>query len=1169
MTHPESEEDLQLSQLLEKALAELRLGRAIDPSPWQTQYPRLAPDLPSLLETLRELDCAAQAWRLFGPATTTSLPPHSDPSAETRPGGTGSDGPAQREGADEEQFVPSLIPSEKSLPGRIGRYRILRRLGRGGMGTVYQAEDPSLQRVVALKVPRLDRLEDDPEAARQRFRREAQAAAKIRHPHVCPIHDVGEYDGVPFVVMAYVEGKSLADRLAGGQRLPDDQAVRLISQVAEGLAAVHEQGIIHRDLKPANILLDAAGQAILTDFGLARPVENVERLTAEGTLLGTPGYMAPEQASGEVHKVGIGTDIYSLGVILYQMVVGRLPFVGPLALTLHQIAFEEPCPPSHYREDLNRDLERIIVKAMARRPEDRYADARALARALNEWHTAGHVTLREGETKPLRPTSPPTVVRSELPDGSSVQVMVSHPQAAPGKLRIQVSEQPQTKRKRRRVTVRITLAFTLLLAAGLGGLAWYGLSRPASDPRRLSEQAMQEKLAAPDPVEAHKAQEKVLLKARALLGEENVDGAIELLQQLLRIKNDFPEAHFSLGVALEKKEDLQGARRAYQTALEFKKDFAQASDNLGGLLSRMGDMAGAIRVYREAINRNPDSPETCNNLGMALASTGDVESAIAVYQEALRLKKDFTQAHYNLGNALEKKKDLDAAIKEYQEALRLKPDFPEAYYHLGVARANKGDAAGAIVAYRKALAVNPKLALAHNNLGVLLAEQGDLKGGIACYQKALELDPKFALIHFNLGNVLLDQRDLAGAIACYLKALDLDPKLAPAYHKLGNALVRKGDMEGAIVAYRGALRLKKDDPEAHYSLGLALKGKGDVAGAIKEYQEALRLKKDQPEAWNSLGTALMAKGVLKDAIAAFQEASRLKKDFPEAHYNLGLAAQRQGDVDGAVKEFQEALRLKRQIPEAAYQLGTALMAKGDLDGAIAALQEAIRLKKDFAEAHCNLGIALQKKAQFDKALAALKRGHELGSKRPGWVYPSSQWVKRCERLLALEDRLTAVLQHEAKLAEDETLDFAALCSYKRLAAASARFYKQAFTAHPKLAEDLTGGNRYDAACMAALAGRGKSTDAAVLDAKERARWRSQARDWLRADLELWARKLDKASPTTNARARQTLQHWQRDPDLAGVREEKLLRALPEAEQQGWRQFWAEVSTLVTKVQGKP
>jgi serine/threonine protein kinase len=261
----------------------------------------------------------------------------------------------------------------------------LERIGTGGMGSVYKAQDPSLQRVVAVKLPHFERCPENREA-QQRFLREARAAALIRDPRVCPIYDVGEDQGTFYLVMAYLEGQSLASRLSGQARFEDlHEAASLVCQVADGLGAIHAHGIVHRDLKPGNILIDKEGQVVLTDFGLARLVSDAENITAEGALLGTPAYMAPEQAAGETTRIGVWTDIYSLGVVLYKMITGRVPFEGPAHSILHKIVYETPPPPSSFRQGLDPALEAVVLRAMARRPEDRFRSAHEFGDALQQW----------------------------------------------------------------------------------------------------------------------------------------------------------------------------------------------------------------------------------------------------------------------------------------------------------------------------------------------------------------------------------------------------------------------------------------------------------------------------------------------------------------------------------------------------------------------------------------------------------------------------------------------------------------------------------------------------------------------------------------------------------------------------------------------------------------
>jgi WD40 repeat protein/serine/threonine protein kinase len=308
-------------------------------------------------------------------------------------------------------------PPGPPLPERIGRYSILARLGRGGMGTVYKAYDPQLQRVVAVKVPHFHWLRDHEEVARRRFLREARAAAAVRHPNVCPIYDVAEHDGDPYVVMAYVEGGSLGATLTAGDRPVDTrQAVTWARQVADALAAVHACGVVHRDLKPSNILIDAAGNVVLADFGLARAEQSSEQLTVERDIIGTPGYMAPEQASGHIERVGPQSDLYTLGVILYQMLAGRLPFQGPALSVIYQVVHEVVPPPSQFRPDLDGGLEAIITKAMSRHPQDRFASAAAFAEALAGWlATAAPAALPQPASRPA--PSEADTRRMPLPQG--------------------------------------------------------------------------------------------------------------------------------------------------------------------------------------------------------------------------------------------------------------------------------------------------------------------------------------------------------------------------------------------------------------------------------------------------------------------------------------------------------------------------------------------------------------------------------------------------------------------------------------------------------------------------------------------------------------------------------------------------------------------------------
>ena len=249
----------------------------------------------------------------------------------------------------------------------ISHYKILSELGRGGMGVVYRAEDTKLERPVALKFLAAHAIED-PEN-RARFLREAKAAARLDHPNICPVHEIDEADGQTFLAMAYLEGRTLKDKIAE-RPLKLDEALDIAIQIAQGLKAAHEKEITHRDIKPANLMLTKEGQVRIMDFGLAQLAEG-SKLTKTRTLLGTPAYMSPEQAQRS--PTDRRADVWSLGVVIYEMVTGRLPFEGEREqAVLYAIANEEAEPITALRVGVPTELDRLVGKAMAKRPGERY-----------------------------------------------------------------------------------------------------------------------------------------------------------------------------------------------------------------------------------------------------------------------------------------------------------------------------------------------------------------------------------------------------------------------------------------------------------------------------------------------------------------------------------------------------------------------------------------------------------------------------------------------------------------------------------------------------------------------------------------------------------------------------------------------------------------------------
>lgn len=287
-------------------------------------------------------------------------------------------------------FMPGVTP----LPAAFGDYELQEEIGRGGMGIVYRAVQRSLGRVVAVKMLLRRELASHSDLAR--FRSEAEAAARLDHPGIVPIFEVGEQDGHPFYSMRLIEGTTLAKRLQAGT-LPPREGARLLASVAEAVEAAHARGVLHRDLKPSNILIDAAGQPHVSDFGLAKQLEGDATMTHTGAILGTPCYMSPEQAAGSRGDVGPASDVWSLGAMLYQVLVHRPPFQAsnPMDTLLAVLELDPPLPRSIDRQ-VDRDLELIALKTLQKPQDLRYASAGALAADLRAFLAGDPVAARGG-----------------------------------------------------------------------------------------------------------------------------------------------------------------------------------------------------------------------------------------------------------------------------------------------------------------------------------------------------------------------------------------------------------------------------------------------------------------------------------------------------------------------------------------------------------------------------------------------------------------------------------------------------------------------------------------------------------------------------------------------------------------------------------------------------
>ncbi len=570
--------------------------------------------------------------------------------------------------------------------------------------------------------------------------------------------------------------------------------------------------------------------------------------------------------------------------------------------------------------------------------------------------------------------------------------------------------------------------------------------------------------------------------------------------------------------------------------------------------------AEAVECYQAARVARPDLGV---NLATALLKSGRDREGLAVLARLVAESPNNPYLHFQQAHALYAKGRLDEAMAEYRQAIALDPKLAKAHYNLGVALADQGRLDEAMAECRQAIALDPKLAKAHYNLGNALYAKGRLDEAMAEYRQAIALDPKHAKAHTNLGNALRDKGRLDEAMAEYRQAIALDPKLAMAHNNLGNALRDKGRLDEAMAEYRQAIALDPKLALAHNNLGNALRDKGRLDEAMAEYRQVIALDPKLAQPHNNLGNALRDKGRLDEAMAKYRQAIALDPKLALAHTNLGVALADKGLLDEAIAEWRQAIALDPKYAPAHYNLGNALADKGRLDEAMAEYRQAIALDPKFAEAHCNLGHVLRRQGRFDEAAAYLRKGHELGSKQPGWRYPSAQWLRVTEREAALAGKLPAILTGKAKPANPgEAVTLASMCQqpYQKRYAASARLYADAFAAQPRLAPQ----HRYNAACSAALAAAGQGEDARALPDRVMAMFRRWALGWLRDDLAAYTKLAEKNDPKVNQSIQQTLAHWRRDPDLASVRDPQALDHLPEDERAAWQALWRDVDELAKR-----
>lgn len=1038
----EDSRDERLAAVVAEYTNRLNTGEKLDIKGFAAQYPELNPELGMALEAFHEV------------------------------------APAER--------------SEESL-GALGEYRIVRQVGKGGMGVIYEAWQASMDRRVALKVLPAGFLAKPKAIAR--FYREAKAAGRLHHPNIVSVHGTGVESGTPYFAMEFVEGETLeqilrrlrpaegdaevgsvewrtwgssflSELLAGGTasgRFPgagfvgpqdgeqpsadsrsdgslDTEEINVkyclrvagaFAAVADGLEHAHQNGVIHRDLKPSNLILDQHGRLRVLDFGLAR-LEGQESLTASGDLLGTPLYMSPEQVRSSRSAIDHRTDIYSLGVTLYETLTWRPPFRGTDHHdTLSQIVNRDPPRLRRWNVRIPRDLETIVLKCLRKEPGHRYGTAEALAQDLRRFE--------RGDPIEARPQSPWEKLRRRA-------------------------------RKHRAWLAASTCLFLLCLTSGL--LLHYHYREVAKvrehlygelvdqavmnlelgrAERRFQEEASREK---PGEPWLHLAFHNVAHAAsrdRALdPWPHPVEEAVEILEEAVSVLPSRPEAHYYLARARWLLGQRDEAIEALASALEGRPGFVPATMFREAVLQKHEDAGeprpgddweeawrraheavamknwhDAVEAYNILVEANPREPEQPEVAGFAIEARMGKGRALLEAERLFEALESFGAAHAFWSDRLEPAlllakthlllaKRYDIAETRAAAEARLVRFHSQALARDGVAlRAAAlyrecGEFEGGLVwaerlqkdnesrepmradllrrlgrpeeaaaAAERIVQHDRNDAKARNYLAVLLEDLGRLDEARTHYETALELEPELALTHYNLGGLTASLGKLEDAVRHYRKAIGLDPEYAPARNNLGLVLASQGKLAEAAEQLRRATTLVPDLPAPHSNLGIVLKEQGEFQEAVTQFEEALRLDETFAPAWDNLGEALRRMEKLDQAIEKHRKAIELDQSVAKFYNNLGIALLDKGQVDSAVEEFRKALARDGKLPTAHVNLGAALAKKRKYEEALAEFSRALELDPSLAQALFGRGKILARTGKLDEAIDSYRRGLEI------------------------------------------------------------------------------------------------------------------------------------------------------------------------------------------------
>ncbi len=1070
----EEVDDSELDTIVESFVACCRRGENPEPSAWVERFPRFADELRGILATIHQIETG-------GPKRTP------DPA----------------------DVASDLAP----MPDRIGDFQIVRQIGRGGMGVVFEAIEDPIGRRVALKV--LPALSLGTPNQRARFNREAEVASRLEHPGICAVYRAGIHDGIPFLAMRFVEGETLAHVLhrarAGGRKPTTGDELSaifiMIERVARALSHAHDAGVVHRDVKPSNIMIDPRVGPVVLDFGLARAASGDVTLTDTGGLCGTPHYLAPEVLRAGRSGADPSLDVYGLGAVLFECLTLRCPFDAPTPHALYRSILEDETPdPRALNPAIGRDAMAVTSTALEKEPSRRYRSAAAFADDLRAL----------AEHRPVAVQPPSRLGR--------------------------------IARWMRREPVKAALVAALAVAglalAGVGGF----LLANASEIRRAKDIGARERV------------EAALVAGFMDLGREGGGSAVGFGRALAE---DPSCAEAVAGLALD---DLYDKRPADAIAeLERHPELQAARPVLGLIrstaLRRLGRADEATRVAEAVPAPTSVFDWFVRGLQEMDAGMNGDRDAFVHARDSLRraVLMSPTARPFQLGVLAQAAMYCGDGVVAADASAALVDLWPQeaASWVWRAIALQQTDVVEAESACRRALQMDPALDRPRELLVELLGrrEAWDEAAKVVRERPGAQPSPSIeASAAFFEGAALWAKGDFDGARERFVTATTRMPGDARNWVWLGDSYNRLRRFRDAESAHRTAIACDRTLARAHEGLGLARWRLGDAGGALDPLREAARLDPKRANTFNVLGAVLNELGRRADALAAVREAFRLDPSNAVTWSNLHALLDREGRFDEVLEAAGQRAAALPLDPSVADDLGSAHLAVNRFDDALAAFDHALQLAPDLASVRIHRADALRQLGRFREAVATLRDGRDVAASRPA-APPGIPWDERirvCEADLARSDLVRRAAVH-ADDVEDSPVSRVELA------------WTALVTGEPHLArrwcaevvatdrESASPAALFGALASISLASGGaesRSTGgAAPADARER---RFEAFRYFRARLDADRSPLG-AAVSREVRVR-WLQHLH-DPRLAPVRDPAALSTLPDDERRAWLLLW--------------